>query len=70
MVARLGVLLLATGCCTGSHSEQDGVPPTLALGSSAFADGGAIPARYTCDGANVSPPLAWSACRARPPAWR
>ena len=30
------------------------------LSSSAFASGGAIPTRYTCDDANVSPPLAWS----------
>ena len=31
----------------------------MKLTSSAFADGEAIPARYTCDGAKVSPPLAW-----------
>jgi len=28
--------------------------------SSAFVHDGAIPAKYTCDGANLSPPLAWS----------
>ena len=33
---------------------------TLKLTSSAFDDGGAIPLRYTCDGDDVSPPLAWS----------
>ncbi len=33
---------------------------TMHLASSAFADGGAIPAIYTCDGEDVSPPLAWS----------
>lgn len=32
----------------------------MQLSSSAFADGGEIPARYTCEGQNVSPPLAWS----------
>jgi Raf kinase inhibitor-like YbhB/YbcL family protein len=32
---------------------------TLKLTSSAFADGGAIPRKYTCEGADVSPPLAW-----------
>ncbi len=31
------------------------------LTSPAFPSGGTIPARYTCDGANVSPPLRWSA---------
>lgn len=33
---------------------------SLRLTSPAFADGAAIPVRYGCDGANVSPPLAWS----------
>lgn len=33
---------------------------TFALGSTAFAAGAAIPARYTCDGADAVPPLAWS----------
>jgi Raf kinase inhibitor-like YbhB/YbcL family protein len=33
---------------------------TLRLTSPAFAEGGAIPARYTCEGQDVSPPLAWS----------
>jgi Raf kinase inhibitor-like YbhB/YbcL family protein len=28
--------------------------------SSAFADQGEIPTRYTCDGADLSPPLRWS----------
>ena len=32
----------------------------LLLGSDAFAPGGEIPTRYTCDGENVSPPLAWT----------
>lgn len=32
----------------------------MRLSSSAFAPGGRIPTRYTCDGANVSPPMAWS----------
>ena len=33
----------------------------LALTSPAFAAGHAMPARYTCDGADVSPPLRWTA---------
>lgn len=32
----------------------------MQLTSSAFPPGGTIPARFTCDGANVSPPLTWS----------
>ena len=30
------------------------------LTSQAFQDGGQIPAKYTCDGLNISPPLAFS----------
>ncbi|MBW7902811.1 MAG: YbhB/YbcL family Raf kinase inhibitor-like protein [Rhodocyclaceae bacterium] len=33
---------------------------SLQLTSTAFADHGPIPARHTCEGANVSPPLAWT----------
>jgi len=33
---------------------------TLTLTSGAFVDGEKIPARYTCEGGDVSPPLAWS----------
>ena len=28
--------------------------------SSIFVDGGSIPAAFTCDGADTSPPLAWA----------
>jgi hypothetical protein len=34
---------------------------SIELSSSAFADGAAIPQTYTCDGEDVSPPLAWTA---------
>ena len=33
---------------------------TLSLRSTAFPPGGEIPKEYTCDGEDVSPPLAWS----------
>ena len=33
---------------------------SLTLTSTAFADGGEIPKRYTCDGENISPPLSWA----------
>jgi len=32
----------------------------LSLSSTAFATGAAIPVAHTCDGADVSPPLAWT----------
>ena len=33
---------------------------SLAITSPAFAAGGSIPAKYTCEGADVSPPLEWT----------
>jgi len=35
-------------------------PAPFTLTSSAFKDGGALPRAITCDGADRSPPLAWS----------
>lgn len=32
----------------------------LTVTSSAFEQGGSIPARYTCEGDDISPPLSWS----------
>jgi Raf kinase inhibitor-like YbhB/YbcL family protein len=33
---------------------------TLKVTSSAFQQGGSIPAQYTCEGDDISPPLAWA----------
>lgn len=33
---------------------------TLSLTSSAFDNGEEIPSKYTCEGENISPPLAWA----------
>ena len=32
----------------------------IKITSTAFEGGGAIPSKYTCDGSDVSPPLAWT----------
>src|SRR5919106_707230 len=52
---RAAVVLVAvlTACSTAEVT-------TMELTSSSFEDGGSIPSRYTCDGADISPPLAWS----------
>ncbi|GAA1156000.1 YbhB/YbcL family Raf kinase inhibitor-like protein [Kribbella jejuensis] len=34
-------------------------PASIEVTSTAFREGGAIPRKYTCDGAGTSPPLAW-----------
>ncbi|MDD1671055.1 MAG: YbhB/YbcL family Raf kinase inhibitor-like protein [Methanomicrobiales archaeon] len=51
-------LFVLSGCLV--PAARTGIPP-LQVSSAAFPGGGDIPAMYTCDGANVSPPLAWSA---------
>jgi Raf kinase inhibitor-like YbhB/YbcL family protein len=38
---------------------QGGRAMSFALKSTAFANGGEIPRRYTCDGADLSPALSW-----------
>ena len=41
-------------------SKNGGTRTALTVTSSAFASGGADPFKYTCEGANVSPPLSWT----------
>ena len=43
-----------------AHADFADAPATITVTSTAFADGGAIPARYTEDGERVSPPIAWT----------
>jgi Raf kinase inhibitor-like YbhB/YbcL family protein len=66
------VLLAAAlaGCGGGGGGSAPAISAreagaAIQLHSSAFAAGAPIPARYTCDGADVSPPLAWSGVPAR-----
>jgi len=47
-----------TPAVTASQSEE--AEMSLTITSSAFEPGGEIPARYTCDGEDVSPPLTWT----------
>lgn len=49
----------ATSRSTSVSGEVYSSPGSMAIGSSAFERNGAIPAQYTCDGANISPPLEW-----------
>ncbi len=57
------LVLAAGGCGDDSSSPPAGAdaPATIEVTSTAFEEGEPIPPRYTCDGDEVSPPLAWSA---------
>jgi Raf kinase inhibitor-like YbhB/YbcL family protein len=58
----IGLLVGAAlaACSSSASPEVSGTVSNLKLSSPAFADGGAIPSQYTCDGADRSPPLTWS----------
>ncbi|MBW3557158.1 MAG: YbhB/YbcL family Raf kinase inhibitor-like protein [Actinobacteria bacterium] len=52
---------LVGSACWRSAPRQDPLPPaTIKLTSEAFGEGAQIPERFSCEGENVSPPLAWS----------
>jgi Raf kinase inhibitor-like YbhB/YbcL family protein len=53
-------LVVLAGCGGPAEPRQEESAMTITVSSSAFAEGGTIPRRYTCDGEDVSPPLAVS----------
>jgi Raf kinase inhibitor-like YbhB/YbcL family protein len=54
--------ILAVGCQSQKQTDvkqEGGNMQKVQLTSTAFQEGKAIPVQYTCDGENISPPLAW-----------
>lgn len=58
LVRSLPAVLLLVLVAAGNVAQ--GGAMSLVLSSEAFVNGGEIPPRYTCQGQDVSPPLAWS----------
>jgi Raf kinase inhibitor-like YbhB/YbcL family protein len=57
------VALTVVAGCGGGDKPEKPLPQareSLRLESPAFREGGTFPRRYTCDGADLSPPLRWS----------
>jgi hypothetical protein len=57
-------VLLFCSCKDSKQADSQAVggkKMEIKITSSAFTEGGLIPAKYTCDGANISPPLQWEA---------
>ncbi len=51
---RCAIAFMGLAACSATAASA------LELKSAAFSAAGSIPARYTCDAGNVSPPLSWS----------
>jgi Raf kinase inhibitor-like YbhB/YbcL family protein len=56
-MSRWSLLLIIIMLLTLPYAKAEG--GTMKLMSIAFDEGGMIPEKYTCDGADVSPPLKW-----------
>jgi len=54
------LFLAAQGYAQPGSENSGGTAMEIKITSSAFKDGDMIPKRYTCDGENTSPPIAWS----------
>ncbi len=50
----------AEAAVSAAGTQEEEPSMTLRISSSAFAEGGAIPAKYTCSGTATIPPLTWS----------
>jgi Raf kinase inhibitor-like YbhB/YbcL family protein len=51
---------LSAALVTAALAQAEERTMAFTLTSTAFGPNGSIPARHTCEGTNVSPPLAWS----------
>lgn len=62
LAAFFAATLVIFGCAKAkpAGAQQPRNNGSMHITSSAFQNGGEIPAKYTCSGANVSPSLAWS----------
>ena len=60
MLRKIGVLLFTLFLISCTAPKQNMEVSIMKLTSSAFTEGGKIPAKYTCDGANINPSLAFS----------
>jgi hypothetical protein len=63
VLAAVSAVAATTGCGGGGADAREPAPSAsavLSVTSPAFRDGGAVPRRFTCRGADLSPPLRWS----------
>jgi Raf kinase inhibitor-like YbhB/YbcL family protein len=56
----VAINILLSACGTITTPTEAAVTKQLTITSDAFSSGQSIPAKYSCIGRNISPPLAWS----------
>ncbi len=59
LTALIVTLLMSAGCQPKGELPKE-AEVVLSVSSAAFGEGEVIPAKYTCQGQDVSPPLTWS----------
>ncbi len=53
-------ILFSAQTLLAKNRQKEETPMELKVTSTVFQQGGVIPAQYTCDGADISPPLTWT----------
>jgi len=56
----VGFNIVLSACVTSTTPIEAAMTNQLTITSDAFASGQSIPAKYSCIGRNISPPLAWN----------
>lgn len=59
MKIHLLLLITLTFFTSNQCKNKTDMSTNIIVKSDSFSDGGMIPAKYTCDGANISPQLSW-----------
>ena len=59
LVILFTIILFLSACSSPAEPTEAVVFNLITLTSDAFANGGSIPAKYTCVGRNISPALSW-----------
>jgi Raf kinase inhibitor-like YbhB/YbcL family protein len=54
-----GLAIIFSACGAGATQTEAAVTTQITITSDAFTNGQSIPAKYSCNGRNISPALAW-----------
>jgi Raf kinase inhibitor-like YbhB/YbcL family protein len=59
VAAMVALILFGLKSASGEEAKKGEAPTSITVTSPVFQQGGSIPAKYTCDGSDISPPLKW-----------